>query len=122
MIAAMKHLAALLLASVVPAAFAATPCDAPDQFVRLGGKAIVAPGEPLPLVRPYVVGGMAAVSMRDAGGQRWLELAVHSADEARRQLAARGTVAGDPTVAGWRDRVWLRCPSDAGHVTLSSAQ
>jgi hypothetical protein len=118
----MKHVAALLLASVVPAAFAATPCDAPDQFVRLGGKAVAAPGEPLPLVRPYVVGGMAAVSLRDAGGQRWLELAVHSADEARRHLAGRSGAADDATVAGWRDRVWLRCPSEAARVTLSSAQ
>lgn len=109
----MKRIALSLALTSLPAtlAFAATPCVAPEQFARLSKTEVTVPAEPTPLLRPFVVGGVAAVSIRDAGGERWLELAVHSVEEARRLLAVR---AEEPlaTVAAWRDRVWLRCAGE----------
>lgn len=105
---------ALLLAAALPAAaHAATPCDAPEQYVR-SAKLDVRGGSPdaAPLLRPYVIGGIAALAVREEGGRRWLELAAHSAEDARRQLLARsgGEGGATPTLDTWRDRVWLRCP------------
>ena len=39
-------------------------------------------------LRPYVIDGLPAVSLREADGQRWLELAVHSVEDARPAGAA----------------------------------
>ncbi len=93
------------------AAHAATPCEAPEQFVRASKLDVRVPPHAAPLLRPYVIGGIAAVAIREEGGQRWLELAVHSADDARRQLSGRASAAGraEPVLDTWRDRVWLRC-------------
>jgi hypothetical protein len=109
----MKQTALLLALTALPAAttLAATPCGAPEQFVRLSKTEVRVPAEPTPLLRPYVVGGVATLSIRDAGGERWLELAVNSVPEARRLLALRAD-APLATVASWRDRVWLRCGAD----------
>jgi hypothetical protein len=106
-------LAAAVLLALPIAAGASTPCDAPEQYVR-AGKLDVAPAVPAaPLLRPYVVGGIAAIALREEGGQRWLQLAVHSADDARRQLATRAPGAEAPSVDTWGDRVWLRCPASS---------
>ena len=97
-----------LLLAASAGAFAASPCDAPDLFlkpVRAESRAVSAPS---PLVRPYVIAGLAALAVREEGDERWLELAVHSAAEARRQLAA---VTADATVELRDARVWLRCPA-----------
>ena len=113
----MKSAAPLLAAAVLgllpPAAPAATPCEAPEQFVRSSKLEVGIVPHAAPLLRPYVIGGIAAVAVREEGGQRWLELAVHSASDARRQLSGRAPGAGnaDPVLDTWRDRVWLRCPA-----------
>ncbi len=106
-------LAVAVLAFVPPAARAATPCEAPEQFVRAPKLEVGAPADAAPLLRPYVIGGIAAVALREDAGQRWLELAVHSADDARRQLSGRAPAAGraEPVLDTWRQRVWLRCPA-----------
>jgi hypothetical protein len=104
-------LAASILVSLPAAARAASPCEAPEQYVRASKLAVVTDA-PAPLLRPYVIGGIAAVAVREDTGQRWLELAVHSVDDARRQLADRAASAdGTVALAAWRDRVWLRCPA-----------
>lgn len=109
----MKQIALILALATVPAGvtLAATPCAAPEQFARLPKTEVQVPAEPTPLLRPYVVGGVATVSIRDEGGERWLELAVHSVEEARRLLAVRAD-APLATVVAWRDRVWMRCAGD----------
>ena len=106
-------LAAVVTATLAPAVLAASPCEAPEQFVRAARLEVRAEPGAAPLLRPYVIGGIAAIGVREEAGQRWLELAVHSADDARRQLTARtpGTDRPEPVLATWRDRVWLRCPA-----------
>jgi hypothetical protein len=90
-----------LLALAGSAAAAATPCEAPEQFVRQPKIAVdTTPVDALPLLRPYVLAGLPVVALREEGGQRWLELAVFSADDARRQP-------GDP------------CPRREGLATVS---
>jgi hypothetical protein len=114
-IAATARLLLAVSASAASAAAAASPCEAPDRYLRA---AAVAPGQTAPLVRPYVIAGIAAVALREDGGQRWLELAVHSTDDARRALAvpvaeAGAAPAAGPLLASWQDRVWLRCAAGA---------
>jgi hypothetical protein len=117
----MNTATAALLITAMSGAFAspahagatASPCEAPEQFVRASKFALGAEDRTAPLLRPYVIGGIAALSVREAAGQRWLELAVHSTEDARRQLASRapGDSRTEPVVDTWRDRVWLRCPA-----------
>jgi hypothetical protein len=102
--------ATAVLVLLAPAVQAASPCEAPERFVRAGKLDVAPVSQPTPLLRPYVVGGIPAVAVREEGGRRWLELAVHSAGEARRQLAGRVDA---PDVDVWSDRVWLRCPTPA---------
>lgn len=111
--AAAFSLAIAVLGLVTPAAQAASPCEAPEQFVRTARLEVGGAPQPAPLLRPYVIDGIAAVAVREEAGQRWLELAVHSADDARRQLSGRGQAAdrAQPVVDTWRARVWLRCPA-----------
>ena len=106
-------LAIAALAVVPPVAQAATPCEAPEQFVRASKLDVGTVPSAAPLLRPYVIRGIAAVAVREEAGQRWLELAVHSADDARRQLSGRAPAAdrAEPVVDTWRERVWLRCPA-----------
>ncbi len=104
-------LAAVVLLAVPMVANAATPCDAPEQYVRAGKLDVAAAVPAAPLLRPYVVGGIAAIALREEGGQRWLQLAVHSADDARRQLTARAPGVEAQAVDTWGERVWLRCPA-----------
>jgi hypothetical protein len=104
-------LAASVLVALPPAALAASPCEAPEQYVRASKLAVVTDA-PAPLLRPYVIAGIAAVAVREDTGQRWLELAVHSVDDARRQLGDHAASAdGTVPLASWRDRVWFRCPA-----------
>jgi hypothetical protein len=105
--------AASALLALPFAAGAATPCDAPEQYVRAAKLEVASVLQAAPLLRPYVVGGIAAVALREEGGQRWLQLAVHSADDARRQLAARASGGDAPAVDTWAERVWLRCPASS---------
>ena len=100
-------LAAALLSVACGAVRAApAPCEAPDRYVSAR-----AAGEVAPLVRPFVLGGIAVVAVRRAGDERWLELAAASVGDARTQLER--AAAGGELVK--RDgRVWLRCPSGAG--------
>ena len=104
-------LAAALAAACAEPARATTPCEAPAEYTRAASPAT--PDAARPLLRPYLIGGLPAVSLREQGDERWLQLAVHSADEARRALAGRERAGGEPTVAAWRDRVWMRCPAQA---------
>jgi hypothetical protein len=104
-------LAALpLLTHAVAGAAPSTPCDAPERFVK-----VVAPGV-VPLLRPYVVAGFAAVALREQAGERWLELAASSEDDVRRRLAGEAGASPGPQVATWGDRVWLRCPVSTGRT------
>ncbi len=70
---------ALLLAA---ASAHASPCAAPGDYVRAG----VAEARQ-PLVKPFVVQGLAVTALRQLAGQPWLELAVDSEATARRTLA-----------------------------------
>lgn len=110
----LPRLAALFAALplVLPAGAGAAgtgPCEAPQQYVR----AAAAAGAPLQ--RPWVIGGIAAVSLREQGGERWIELAASSEDDARGRLSSHAAVEPGSIVATWGERVWLRCP-----VTVSA--
>jgi hypothetical protein len=76
--------AALLIAAASTAS--ATPCAAGSAHL---GRADAAAPERQPLVRPFVIGGMAATAVRQHDGQRWIELAVDS-------VATAGRVLGTP--------------------------
>ncbi len=105
-----------LLALAGSAAAAATPCEAPEQFVRQPKIAVdTTPVDALPLLRPYVLAGLPVVALREEGGQRWLELAVFSADDARRQLASGSAASGpgNPAIRVRDAKVWLQCPAGA---------
>jgi hypothetical protein len=105
--------AAAVVLALPLAATASTPCDAPEQYVRSGKLDVASAAQATPLMRPYVVGGIAAIALREEGGQRWLQLAVHSADDARRQLAVRAPGVEVPPLDSWGERVWLRCPASS---------
>jgi hypothetical protein len=70
---------ALLLAA---ASAIASPCAAPGDYVRAG-----VTEARQPLVRPFVVQGLAVTALRQLAEQPWLELAVDSEATARRALA-----------------------------------
>ncbi len=103
----------IVLATLPLAAQAASPCEAPERFVRASKLDVGLEATAAPLLHPYVIGGIAAVAVREDAGQRWLQLAVHSTDDARRQLSGRSAAAErtEPVLDTWRDRVWLRCPA-----------
>jgi hypothetical protein len=61
----------------------ASPCAQPAEYVKVTRGA---DAERQPLQRPYLVGGLAVLAVRQHGAQPWLELAVDSADTARRSL------------------------------------
>lgn len=86
--------AAALLAGIVVTSASASPCAAPGDYLRASAGA-----EPRqPLVRPFVIEGLAVTALHQRGDQAWLELAVDSESTARRALTAQGgevqTVAG----------------------------
>jgi hypothetical protein len=106
----------LALAASASAFAAATPCEAPEQFVRQHKIAVdTTLVDALPLLRPYVLAGLPVVALREEGGQRWLELAVFSADDARRQLATHAAASGtgQPAIRLRDAKVWLQCPAGA---------
>jgi len=79
-------LAALLALASLPSL--ASPCAAPAEYVRgTVGAATAAGAERLPLLRPYVLQGLAVTALRQVSDQLWLELAVDSEATARRALA-----------------------------------
>jgi hypothetical protein len=86
--------AVALLASLVVASAQASPCAAPGDYLRASASA----AQRQPLVRPFVLEGLAVTALHQRGDQAWLELAVDSESTARRALSAQG---GDvQTVAG----------------------
>jgi hypothetical protein len=105
----LRFLSALVLAvaTLVPApSLASTPCEAPERYLR-SAKIVDA----APLLHPYVISGIAAVSLRERDGERWLELAAHSAEEVRRTLRAQAGPGSPVVEVVDRDaKVWLRCP------------
>lgn len=103
----LSSLAWAALALVPVPTLASTPCEAPERYVR-SPKLV----ESSPLLRPYVISGIAAVSLRERDGERWLELAAHSAEDVRRTLRTRADPASPVAEVVDRDaRVWLRCPT-----------
>jgi hypothetical protein len=111
--AAAPLLIALVIAALSPTVQARTPCETPELFVRAFLPEASGSTPSAPLLRPYLIAGIAAIGLREEGGQRWLELAVHSAADARKQLSARTTGAEghEPVLATRGERVWLRCPA-----------
>jgi hypothetical protein len=99
--------AAVLALAWLPGAGAAGagPCEAPGDYVR------TAPSGVTPLQRPWVIGGIAAVALREQGGERWVELAASSEDDVRLRLAGQSAAGPGTVVATWGERVWLRCPA-----------
>jgi hypothetical protein len=80
------------------------PCEAPQDYVRAAAAGVA------PLQRPWVIGGIAAVALREQGGERWVELAASSEDDVRLRLAGQQAAGPATVVATWGERVWLRCP------------
>lgn len=89
-------MASLVLSAATFGAAQASPCLQPGDYVKAA-----APGaERQPLQRPYLVGGLAVLAVRQHGAQAWLELAVDSADTARRALNGQADKARFETVGG----------------------
>jgi hypothetical protein len=79
---------ALIAAALLPAiasTASATPCAVDSTHL---GRAQAHAPQRQPLLRPFVIGGMAATAVRQHEGQRWIELAVDSVGTAGRALGA----------------------------------
>jgi hypothetical protein len=88
--------ASLVLSAAAVGAAQASPCAQPADYV----KATAAGIERQPLLRPYLVGGLAVLAVRQHDSQAWLELAVDSADTARRALNGQADKARFETIGG----------------------
>lgn len=78
----MKRLAVAATLALATLATWASPCTAPAEYVRASASA-----ERQPLVRPYVLQGLAVIALRQVANQPWLELAVDSEATARKAVA-----------------------------------
>ena len=78
----------------------ASPCTASASYVRSPEAARA------PLLRPYLIGGMATTALHLRDKQRWLELAVNDAATAQRLLAGR---TAPPMLAEVGGAVLLAC-------------
>ena len=94
-LAALASLFALSSLSALGSAHA-SPCAQPAEYL----KARSAEAERQPLQRPYLIGGLAVLAVRQHDAQSWLELAVDSADTARRSLGALADKARVETLDG----------------------
>jgi hypothetical protein len=105
--------AAMATASALPAL--ASPCAAPASYVKAPEAARA------PLLRPFVVGGLAAVALHQRDNERWVELAAPSVATAQRALAGATGVQAEPRLLGANGTVLLAC-SSLGTDTLRVAQ
>jgi hypothetical protein len=80
-------LATAVVASLASTGAWASPCAVPGDYLRAGS----GQEQRQPLVRPYVIEGLAVTALHQREGQLWLELAVDSESTARRALAAPGS-------------------------------
>jgi hypothetical protein len=85
---AMSKLSSLLAVGLAVCSGLATasPCERRAEFVRPASL----DAERQPLVKPYVLNGIAVLAVRQHAQQEWLELAVDSVASAQRLLAADG--------------------------------
>lgn len=97
-------LAAALTAAVATPALA-SPCAAPAGYVKAVDAARA------PLLRPFVVGGLAAVALQQRDNERWVELAVPSVATAQRALAGAPGVQAEPRLLNAAGTVLLACSS-----------
>lgn len=98
------HALSCALLALAAGAALASPCQAPADFVRAG-----AAGQARqPLLRPFVVQGLAVTALHQRAGQSWLELAVDSEATARRTLGTH-----DGEVQATDGAVLLSCRSGA---------
>ena len=97
-------LAAVLTAAVAVPALA-SPCAAPAGYVKAVDAARA------PLLRPFVVGGLAAVALQQRDNERWVELAVPSVATAQRALAGAQGVQAEPRLLNAAGTVLLACSS-----------
>jgi hypothetical protein len=74
------------LALLLAGAATASPCVQPGDFVKAAPAGAQARQ---PLQKPYLVGGLAVLALRQHAAQPWLELAVDSPESARRALGAQ---------------------------------
>ena len=89
-------LASITLSAATLGAAQASPCVQPADYVKAA-----APGaERQPLQRPFLVGGLAVLAVRQHDAQNWLELAVDSAETARRALIGQADKARVEAVGG----------------------
>lgn len=102
---ATARLATLATAAFFSAAVLASPCSAPADFVKGNGATRA------PLLRPFVVSGLAATALHQRDNERWLELAVDKADTVHKALAGRADAA---RVLETNGVVLLACRSLAG--------
>jgi hypothetical protein len=89
-------LASIVLSAAALGSASASPCTQPGDYV----KAAAAGSERQPLLRPYLVGGLAVLAVRQHEAQSWLELAVDSTDTARRALNGQADKARVELIAG----------------------
>jgi hypothetical protein len=101
-------LAAVLTAAVAVPALA-SPCAAPAGYVKAVDAARA------PLLRPFVVGGLAAVALQQRDNERWVELAVPSVATAQRALAGAQGVQAEPRLLNAAGTVLLACSSLGAH-------
>ena len=80
---AIRSFAAFIATLSVGSVMAATPCTAPASYVKSPEAARA------PLLRPFVLNGVASTALHLRGDQRWLELAVPDTATAQRLLAGR---------------------------------
>lgn len=103
------------LGLVMGASVAASPCAAPASYVKAPDAARA------PLLRPYVLGGLAATALHQRGDERWLELAAPSVATAERALASVKGLAGTPRLSAEGGSVLVAC-SSLGSSDLRVAQ
>ena len=83
----------------------ANPCTVPASFVKAPDAARA------PLLRPFVLGGLATTALHQQGQERWLELAVPSAATAQRALMGVAGVTDAPRLKEAGGVVLLACSS-----------
>lgn len=87
----------------------ASPCTAPASYVK-------APeATRAPLLRPFVIGGLAATALHQRGDERWLELAAPSVATAERALASVKTLGATPRLSAEGGSVLVACSSLGGN-------
>ncbi|KPF50480.1 hypothetical protein IP87_18605 [beta proteobacterium AAP121] len=112
---ALRLTLAAALATALAAPALASPCAAPAGYVKTTETARA------PLLRPFVLGGLAAVALHQRDNERWIELAVPNVGTAQRALAGANGVQAEPRLLSAAGTVLLAC-SSVGGTDLRVAQ